>query len=392
MSETIFVGDIGGTNTRLLLFEVNLNDEVVSSGLLTGVVAPGGLILRREYQNQNYNNFEAVIQDFLNESGIVSSPKTACFAVAGPVKNNSVTFTNRDSWIVDGNKISSHFGISKVKLINDFVAAGYGLLTLNHEKECITLQGGVRNPSAPIACIGAGTGLGECFLTPNSNNGHYQCFPSEGGHAEFTPRNDIYEYLSVTHPDKIDSNIHHEFLSAGDLKGAVVAVNRLKNTLCEQAMDILLTAYGSEAGVAALKWIPQGGLYITGGLTSKNMDLINVPDGLFMKALLDKGRLRSVVESVPVYAVLPEDLGERGAHLVAVQDLMSLSLSSSASTSSPSLVKTAGRHTDTGDVSTSMSSSSGKTCVSCLLGWSASAVLAVAVLLLVVNKGRHLSV
>lgn len=40
---------------------------------------------------------------------------------------------------------------------------------------------------APIATIGAGTGLGECFLTPGEG-GHYVAYPSEGGHAEFPPR------------------------------------------------------------------------------------------------------------------------------------------------------------------------------------------------------------
>ena len=42
-------------------------------------------------------------------------------------------------------------------------------------------------PGAPIATIGAGTGLGECFLTPG-DGGHYVAYPSEGGHAEFPPR------------------------------------------------------------------------------------------------------------------------------------------------------------------------------------------------------------
>ena len=75
-------------------------------------------------------------------------------------------------------------------MINDFVAMGYGLLTLNEEKECVVLQRAEKQLDAPIACIGAGTGLGQCFVTPTVN-GHYECFASEGGHAEFAPRNDV---------------------------------------------------------------------------------------------------------------------------------------------------------------------------------------------------------
>jgi glucokinase len=51
------------------------------------------------------------------------------------------------------------------------VAAGYGVLTVNVDKECITLQHAKRLKSAPIACIGAGTGLGQCFLTPSGEEG-----------------------------------------------------------------------------------------------------------------------------------------------------------------------------------------------------------------------------
>lgn len=74
-------------------------------------------------------------------------------------------------------------------LINDFVAQGYGLLTVDRTdtKEVHVLQDASPEPGAPIATIGAGTGLGECFLTPGED-GYYVAYPSEGGHAEFPPR------------------------------------------------------------------------------------------------------------------------------------------------------------------------------------------------------------
>jgi hypothetical protein len=83
-----------------------------------------------------------------------------------------------------------------------------------------------------------------------------------------------------------------------------------------------MSTYGAEAGTAALKWIPKGGLYITGGLTAKNMDLIQ--SDIFMDALVDKGRLSDLVKSIPIYAVTTEDLGERGAHRVAIQQYIDL--------------------------------------------------------------------
>jgi glucokinase len=78
-----------------------------------------------------------------------------------------------------------------VLIVNDFLAVGYGLLTLNEATECVCLHDAPKIKSAPIACVGAGTGLGECFLTPDASTGAYRCFPSEGGHAEFAPRNEV---------------------------------------------------------------------------------------------------------------------------------------------------------------------------------------------------------
>lgn len=123
---------------------------------------------------------------------------SACLAFAGPVKDNKAELTNRKGWEIVGSELQSEFGIKAVKIANDFLAVGYGLLTLDEETECIALQRAPKQTNAPIACIGAGTGLGECFLCPA--NGSYECFPSEGGHAEFAPRNDeeigLLKYLS----------------------------------------------------------------------------------------------------------------------------------------------------------------------------------------------------
>ena len=89
-------------------------------------------------------------------------------------------------------------------------------------------------------------------------------------------------------------------------------------------MDIFFAHYGCEAGVAACKWIPSGGLYLTGGITSKNMDAITASNGQFMKALCDKGRLSNLVKSIPIYVVVVEDLGERGAHWEAFRQYQHL--------------------------------------------------------------------
>ena len=141
----------------------------------------------------------------------------------------------------------------------------------------------------------------------------------------------VYEFLAKKFPERIDPVVHNQFITAGDQQGRVVGVNSAqKDSLAEQAADIMATAYGAEVGNAALKFIPTGGLYVTGGLTPKNIHLIKGMDSPFMKAYLDKGRMTPLCESIPLFAVLSEDIGLRGARVCAervslFQEMLSLS-------------------------------------------------------------------
>ena len=76
---------------------------------------------------------------------------------------------------------------------------------------------------------------------------------------------------------------------------------------------ISCSAYGSEVGSVGIKLIPTGGLYVTGGLTPKNINWIKGKDSHFMTAYLDKGRVSPILDNVPLLAVMVEDLGVRGA-------------------------------------------------------------------------------
>lgn len=352
----ILVGDVGGTNTRLKLYEVGV--DLVGAEVRGGARAPGVHVKSVDYLNSEYANFVEIVQAFLAASPTTATPpESCCLAVAGPVEANRVHFTNRN-WTIDGGQLSSALGIARVRLVNDFVAAGYGLLTLDRDKECVCLQEAPHVEGAPIACVGAGTGLGEVFSTAAEPGAPYESFASEGGHAEFAPRSDleyelltylkrkfgqkhrvsvervisgpglasIYEFLAARFPKKVLKPVHAEFEAAGDMQGRVVASHSSKHegsatsrycALCDQAMGIFLGAYGAEVGVVALKFVPFGGLYVAGGLAPKNISRITEAGGPFMAAFLDKGRLSPLLRRVPLYVVMAEDIGVRGAHLVA---------------------------------------------------------------------------
>ncbi|KAL3905562.1 MAG: hypothetical protein SGILL_009626 [Bacillariaceae sp.] len=353
----LLTGDIGGTNSRMGLYSVNSNLPLCV----------------KTYRNADFINKEnagdkgifekAIIAPFLqhcwdnvkNLAPIELTEIIASLAVAGPVKNNRALLSNLYNMEINGTNIAKCLytkrdpfmkAIRECKIINDFVAQGYGCLTLAaHEVKELT-PGSLKmmDPTGPKACVGAGTGLGECFLTPDEE-GVYSCFASEGGHVEWAPRNDLevkvwkclkdkfghknrisvervvsgtglancYSAMAQIHPEMILDTVHQEFLAAGDMQGKVVAVNAKKSKLCGMAMESMMTSYGSEVGCVGVKLIPTGGLYVTGGLTPKNIDWIEGKDSCFMKAYKDKGRVSPILDNVPLLAVMTEDLGVRGA-------------------------------------------------------------------------------
>jgi glucokinase len=361
----LLTGDVGGTNSRMSLYEA---ESTCSHDTPVAVK----YFRNSEHLPENTLKDPAAFQKhivipFLEFCWETASDKLvpieeceilACLATAGLVLKNGVQMTNLGGLIVNGtaiendksNKYLKH--VTVCKIINDFVAQGYGCLTLN-QSEVRHLHGPKVDveslTTGPKVCVGAGTGLGECYLTQETETSKYACFPSEGGHVEYAPRNDlevsmwkflsskftskhrisvervvsgkglanVYEFLAHQSPEKIVETVHKEFAAAGDEQGKVVAVNATPGSLCQEAMEIMMSAYGCEVGSAAIKFIPVGGLFVTGGLTPKNIDYIEGEKSHFMQAYMNKGRVSPLLDKIPLYAVMTEDLGVRGVHKAA---------------------------------------------------------------------------
>ena len=383
----------GGTDSRMSLYKVddqagiNNNKKNTISG---GMTKP---TISKTFRNSKQFVPESVLEednafiDFVLKPFLVhcweekhvhkvalpplESAKTkifCCIASAGVVSDNQVRLTNLGNLLISGKHIekdrSNHYMKSLVRclVINDFVAQGYGCLTLQpHEVQHLYGPVDFEAAKGPKACVGAGTGLGECFLTqsehpmgPTHLSNPYSCYPSEGGHVDYAPRNalevemvqylstkfgtknrisvervasgkglaNVYEFLSQKFPNSRNPHVHKAFLEAGDEQGRVVAESASSTdgtvcALCQQAMSIMISAYGCEVGSAAIKWIPLGGLFVSGGLTPKNIQYIHGLQSDFMTSYRDKGRVSPILEGVPLYAVLTDDLGVRGAHQAA---------------------------------------------------------------------------
>lgn len=331
----VLAGDIGGTNTRLKLFQ-GAGTELESATEI------------RTYPSQDYPSLAPIVQQFLQDVSTPSLPTRACFAIAGPVKNNTSELTNVD-WQLDGAELQQALGLEQVDLINDFAAIGYGITGLS-DADLHVLQPGQPNPQAPKAILGAGTGLGQCFAIPRPQGG-YQVFSSEGGHTDFAPSNaqefaltefiktqksidrvsvervvsgqgiaDTYRFLRSQKTEAESAAIQAQLAAPDADFAAVVSKAALAKSdpLCVQALDIFISAYGSEAGNLALKLLAFGGVYIAGGIAAKLLPLMQSPT--FMESFLAKGRMSPLMDDMPLQIVLNPEVGLLGAGICAMQD------------------------------------------------------------------------
>ncbi len=337
----LLAGDIGGTKTILQLVEASSQQDLHP-------------IAEERYPSGDFTDLVPMVQQFLAKTN-TGTPQKACFGIAGPVVNNTAKLTNI-AWYLDGERLQSELGIAQVSLINDFTAVGYGILGLKPKDLC-TLQPGKPNPESPIAILGAGTGLGQGFLVKQGE--HYQVFPSEGGHTDFAPRNELefqlLKYLLEKHNiqrisvERVVSGLGivsiYQFMRDRQLAsespeiaqvvrtweqeagkpeksvdpGAAIGMAALQKSdhLSEITMQLFVEVYGAEAGNIALKLLPYGGLYVAGGIAAKILPLLQ--SGGFLLNFTHKGRMRGILSNVPVHIVLNPQVGLIGAAVYAAR-------------------------------------------------------------------------
>lgn len=328
----VIAGDIGGTSTRLRLVDSSPDG------------AQQQILFEASYSSPQYEGLTPIVGQFLSEAGSDrATPSRACFAIAGPVVDQTAQLTNLP-WKLVADQLQQDLNLDRVALINDFSAIGYGVLELPPE-DLHTLQAGEKQAQAPIAVLGAGTGLGEAYLIWQGDD--YLVCASEGGHADFPARSELefelLRYLFQKHGrisvERVVSGqgirAIYQFLrdtgkgSAATPVGEAVqawengetsvdpaaqisqAALQGDDPLAIETMRIFVEAYGAEAGNLALKILPGGGVYVAGGIAAKILPLLD--QGSFMQAFLDKGRLRSVLESVSVQVVTNPRVGLVGA-------------------------------------------------------------------------------
>ena len=319
------VGDIGATKTRLAIAEV---------------VGTQVQILREtSYPSRDYATLEVLLSDFL---GSKHAPDRAAFGIAGPVQGKVAQTTNLP-WRIDANILQQQFGLMQCSLLNDLEAVAYGLPGLGLD-DVQLLRQGAPDAIGNVAVIAAGTGLGEAALFWDGQR--YQPFATEGGHASFSPADELdmkfLRHMQQKHQhvswERVVSGMGllnlHEFLClhrqaaipawlvdemrAGDVAAAIAnAALSGRDEICLETLSWFVRLYGAEAGNLALKVMSRGGLYLAGGIAPKILPLLQTR--AFLAAFHHKGRMQPLLEAMPVKVILDDRVALFGAALRAAQ-------------------------------------------------------------------------
>jgi glucokinase len=335
----LLVGDIGGTNTRMALYP--------SEGELLPT-------LSKNYPSRENANFVEIVKQFLNYAAnekVDTKIDKAVFGVAGPVdREQGQVMTTNLPWIVKVSDLQATLNIDKVYLLNDVESISYGLPHMEADdvrqlNMSIEAKG---NPKGNKVLIAPGTGLGEAILIYDEHDKGYHISATEGGHADFAPRNQfemgllrylhdkfwedsyghisyervisgqgighIYDYLRETYGISENPDVANQLSQAKPHERAPIiskAAQKHLSELCMTTLTTFVSILGAEAGNMALKTLAYGGVYLGGGIPPKMLDKLE--DGSFMAAFVNKGRFANTMLKIPVFVIIKEEPGVFGA-------------------------------------------------------------------------------
>jgi glucokinase len=330
----VLAGDIGGTNTRLALFEAGHDTPVIE----------------RTYPSASQSGLDVIAEKFLAEARAADAKNfsgaidRACFGIAGPVEGNVCRATNLP-WVVDARVLTQRLSIARVRLVNDFYAAALGAITLP-ARDLAPIGGGPRDPKGPVVVLGAGTGLGQAYLQWSASENRYQVISSEGGHADFAPRTvleiDLLRYLTAKYGrvsyERVLSghglidlfaflNEEPAFRALGRADTAsemaaadpAAVISRLaldgSDPVCVATLTTFCGVLGAFAGNQALAMLATGGVFVAGGIAPRILPFLE--RGVFRDAFERKGRMQSLVGRIPIFIVTHGEPGLVGAAAIA---------------------------------------------------------------------------
>lgn len=326
------VGDVGGTNTRLALFE---------RGAVGGAPEPR---FQRTYSSRTAEGLSDLVRQFLEQArseGVDTDVDLCCIGIAGPVRAGVCRATNLP-WVVDERDLEALPGIGEVRLVNDFALQSLAVTVLS-DGDYVQIGGGAPNPDGPIVVVGPGTGLGVGIVLPEGP-GRWRVLPSEGGHVEFAPQTPLECGLRDRLAAKFGGRVSAERVISGpgladiaaylteepalggvltpDTRAALAAADEPerivgergasgRDPVCRAAMHLFASALGAFAGDRAIALLAEGGVYLAGGIPPRFLDFWQRSN--LRGSFEAKGRFRSMMEGLPLRIVTRDEPGLLGA-------------------------------------------------------------------------------
>ncbi len=317
---TLLIGDIGGTNARFALADTS---QPGFSGEAT-------------LQCADYASAELAIKQYLNDAG-APKPDVICLAAAGPIVEHRVRFTN-NPWSIDSDKLAEDFGISRVRLLNDFEAIAYSIPFLEGA-DCMPF--GLPEPEPlseehyTVGILGPGTGLGAVGLRKYGD----LLIPiaGEASHGGFAPESQVQMDMLAALRERFDRVSSERLVSGQGLENIYWALSRIhgeqnpqlkaaeifarakerSDARAEEAVQVFFEILGQIAGDFALALGAKDGIYIAGGIVRRYPELLE--SSRFRTGFEAKGRHRSLMEQVPTQLILHEQPGLLGASYCALE-------------------------------------------------------------------------
>lgn len=320
-SETVLVGDVGGTNARFAIGERR---------------ATGGIDIHhfKKLRGDDFPDFEPAVGAYLDSLPNKERPRRALFALAGPVINNRVRLTNRQGWDADGNAIAEELGFEAVHIVNDYAAMARAIPELP-ETAFRTLQDAPGLPGEPILVAGPGTGIGVATLIPLQGGG-YHALTGEGGHSTYPAVTEREMQLSAE-LQRRHGYVSRELVLAGmgldPVMEALAAIDgqvhvrrepqevidlaRAGDGFCREVIELRAHGLMQALGDVALTNGTRGGVVVTGGVAERIVDWLDTPEAL--ARFNRRGKQSDYMQAIPIRLLLSDDAPLIGAAALAFE-------------------------------------------------------------------------
>ena len=321
MSETIVVADVGGTNARFALAEVD-------AGQVLSVGEPVTML------TAEHASFQTAWQAFERQSG-GSLPLALALSFAGPVGGEVLKLTN-NPWVIRPALMEDRLGVTRFTIVNDFGAIGHAVAALGDEH-----LRHVRGPDGPLPAtgmttiVGPGTGLGVAQLLRTEHD--YHVVETEGGHIDFAPLDPIEDQLldflrhrhrrvsiervasgqGLANLYEVLAGIEGEALVSRDDKALWAAAIDGSDPIAVAALDRFFLSLGAVAGDLALAH-GANAVVIAGGLGYRLRDRFATSG--FADRFIAKGRFERRMQAIPVKLVIHPQPGLYGAAAAFAKD------------------------------------------------------------------------